>query len=123
MKTRIFFVTAAVLVFGLGIATFAYKQTSSAKAAAAACCCKGDSCPMKAGKGEHRVTAAAEHKMDADHEAMSGEHKCCGESCPMMKKKDSQTKVSGASASDEGKSCCDNCDCCSSKARAKTSTV
>jgi hypothetical protein len=172
MKTRIFFVIAAVLVFGLGIATFAYKQTGSSMTAAASCCCKGehkmtagktaeeghkccgDSCPMKAAKGEHKMAAdhkaageghtccgdscpmkaaKGEHKMGADHQMMAGEqktgadnkaataeHKCCGDSCP-MKKKDGETKVSAASASDEGKSCCDNCECC--KGKAKTTAV
>ena len=139
MKTRIFFVIAAVLAFGLGIATFAYKQTGSSMTAAASCCCKGehkmtagktaeeghkccgDSCPMKAAKGEHKMGAdhqmmAGEQKTGADNKAATAEHKCCGDSCP-MKKKDGETKVSAASASDEGKSCCDNCECCKGKAK------
>ncbi len=66
---------AAVLVFGLGIATFAYQQTNGTFGAAASCsCCNGDSCPMKTKDASGKETASC----DCD---------CCKDgSCPMKMK-------------------------------------
>ena len=92
MKTRIFFVIAAVLVFGLGMASFGYKQTSNTIAKAASSCCKGDSCPMK---GKASATAVAAAHEDCD---------CCKdgvESCPMRKAAAAATAVK----SDDAESC------------------
>ena len=62
MKTKLFVIAAAILVFGLGIAVYAFNSTTNTTASATASCC-GDSCPMKkAGAkttGETATTAAA----------------------------------------------------------------
>lgn len=98
MRSRILFIISATLVFGLGIAVYAY-NTSGTEAAAAACCCCTDSCPMKKGdKATPTKTAAT-----ADQKA-EGEHSCCGDSCPMKKGDKS------ADGKTEGHSCCgDSC--------------
>ena len=69
----------------IGVAAFAYTDTSSGKLAAASCCPKGssDSCPMK---------MTSDTKTAMNHE-----------SCPMKMKDSSGTATA---------SCCDNCDSC-----------
>ena len=84
MKKKILLTVSAVLALGIGVAAFAYSNTTAAASTAMSCCPKGaDSCPMKM-------------KDDAQS---STSH----DSCP-MKTKDSSGK--------ETASCCDNCDCC-----------
>lgn len=80
MKKRVFLVVAALLVLGLGVATFAYKQSSNASTLAISCC-KGDSCPMKKDASGKETASCCD---DCD---------CCkGASCP-MKNKGAQTAV------------------------------
>ena len=45
MKKQTILAIAALLVFGVGNATFAYVNTTGTSISCA--CCKGDSCPMK----------------------------------------------------------------------------
>jgi hypothetical protein len=45
MKKQTILAIAALLVFGIGNATFAYVNTTGTSISCA--CCKGDSCPMK----------------------------------------------------------------------------
>lgn len=136
MKKRILFAFAIAAVFALAIAAFAYNRTTvtAGDDKRPACCKKGDSCPMK-GK--------ADHNKSGEH-AKGEHHKCCGDSCPMkakggdqnaeansccsccgdscpMKKGDTETKATAVSAADDGKGCCDDCDCC--KAKQERSTV
>lgn len=78
MKKRILLVISAMLLFGIGIAVFAYNTTGT-DTAAAACCCKGDSCPMK--KKDASATATTREKASCCDDC-----DCCkGDSCPMKK--------------------------------------
>jgi len=131
MKKRIIAIFAIVAVFGLAIAAFAYTQTTTSTTVSASCC--KDSCPMKNKDGnnaEHgKDHAKGEgHKCCGDSCPMKGEHakgeahNCCGDSCP-MKKKDGPATATAASATEDGKSCCDNCECCKGKAKAETAAV
>lgn len=78
MRLKIFLAAAAVLVFGIGVAVFAYTSTtvSSSVAAVSSCDCCGDSCPMKSAKSGAKTEANT-----ADHAS------CCGDSCPMKSAK------------------------------------
>ena len=72
MRSKLLVFFTAVLLFGLGIAVYAYNSTTTNAATAAASCC-GDSCPMK--KAGDKTTGEATHEC------------CCkGDSCPMMSK-------------------------------------
>lgn len=78
MKSKVIILIAAMLIFGVGFAVYAYNSTSTiSETTAASCCCSGDSCPMK--------TAAATTTATAE-----GSHECCckgdGASCPMKAK-------------------------------------
>ena len=110
MKKRLLFAFAILAVMSLAIAAFAYGGMSVSSVDDKMSCCKKDSCPMK---GE-------DHK-SGDHAKMKG-HDCCGDSCP-MKKKDGAATATAVSASDEGKSCCDDCDCCKANAMTDTAAV
>ena len=60
MKKRMIIALAALLIFGLSIATFAYKQTTStSNTAISSPCCNSDSCPMKT-KDEKAGTISAD---------------------------------------------------------------
>jgi hypothetical protein len=116
MKKKIIATFAICALFALAMVAFAYQTTNPATADKACCCKSADSCPMKS-KGHDDKTAGHEmsccKKHGEDH-AKAGDHAscdCCGDSCP-MKKKDG----AAASASTDGKSCCDNCDCCKGEA-------
>ena len=119
MKKRIIASLAILAVFALAIVTYAYNQTNT-ESAKASCCKKSDSCPMKAKMshektGEHAGKSCPMKTQTASMTA-AGEHSCCdccGDSCPM--KKDGGAKAAAASATEEGKDCCDNCDCCKGK--------
>ena len=66
---------AALLVFALAMAAFAYSRSSDVGSSAATSCCRSESCPMKDASGK---TVAGHENCD-----------CCkgdGDSCPMMKK-------------------------------------
>ncbi|MBK9154865.1 MAG: hypothetical protein IPM25_11730 [Chloracidobacterium sp.] len=134
MKKKLVAVFAIVAVFGLAIAAYAYTQTTFNTTASASCC--KDNCPMKNKDAEHGKDHAngeahkccgdscpmkGEHGKTGDHSKMDG-HNCCGDSCP-MKKKDGETMTTAVSASDEGKNCCDSCDCCKGKAKTETVSV
>lgn len=134
MKKRILAIFAIAALFTFAIAAYAYTQTSNTAAtAAASCCCKGDSCPMKGEHGKDHAKGEGhnccgdscpmkgEHGKSGDHAKMEG-HNCCGDSCP-MKKKDGEAKGTAVSATEDGKSCCDNCDCCKDKEKPKTAAV
>ena len=105
MKKKILFAFAILAVLSLAIAAFAYGGIAVTNVGDKASCCKKDSCPMKSG----------------DHAKMEG-HDCCGDSCPMKKKEGASTAIA-VSASDDGKSCCDNCDCCKAKEKTDTAAV
>lgn len=101
MRKRILLAIAALMVFGLAIAAFAYTTTNAPKNGGMDCCCKGDSCPMKSKDAAGKETASCCDKEDC----------CCkGDSCP-MKGKDAAGK--------ESASCCskDGADSCPMKAR------
>ena len=134
MKKKIIAIFAIVAVFGLAIAAYAYTQTTTRTTASASCC--KDSCPMKNKGGDHGKDHAkgeghdccgdscpmkGEHGKSGDHSKMEG-HNCCGDSCP-MKKKDGTATATAVSATEGGKSCCDNCDCCKGKAKKETAAV
>ena len=116
MKSRVLIIITTVLLFGVGIAVYAYNsnQTTTNTIAASCCCCSGDSCPMKS--ADTKATAEASHDC------------CCkggAESCPMMKDgkahvmhkdlmgSDDKTHEihKSMAASAEGKSGC-SCACC-----------
>lgn len=109
MKKKLVAVFAIVAVFGLAIAAYAYTQTTFNTTASASCC--KDNCPMKNKGAEH----------GKDH-AKGEAHECCGDSCP-IKKKEGRATTMAVSASEEGKDCCDNCDCCMGKDKAKTASM
>jgi hypothetical protein len=81
MKKRLFLVVVALLVLGLGAATFAYKQTNNTTAMS---CCKGDSCPMKKKDASGKETASCCDDCDC----------CKGDSCPMKNKGEKTAIVS-----------------------------
>ena len=126
MRKKIIASLAIFALFTLAIAAYAYTSTTPATTAAASCCKKdGDSCPMKGkahdDKGEHaKMSCCQKHGEDhakGDQHAKAEGHSCCArciDSCPM--KKDGATAVSS-----DGKSCCDDCECC--KGKKDTSTV
>jgi hypothetical protein len=137
MKKKILAMFAIVAVFGLAIAAYAYTKTNVTTTTSASCC--KDSCPMKNKDGNHAehgkdhakgeghnccgesCPMKGEHGKSADHAKKEG-HNCCGDSCP-MKKKDGEAKTTAVSASEEGKSYCDNCDCCKGKEKPKTAAA
>ena len=114
MRKRITASLTIIAIFALAIAAFAYTRGTTTTISAVASCCKkdGDSCPMK-GKGhddksEHAKMSCCK-KHVGEHAKADG-HECCGDSCPMKKGEGKGTDVSSTA---DGKSCCDNCDCCS----------
>ena len=114
MKKRIIACLAILALLCLAIAAYAYNRTISVSTEKASCCKKNDSCPMKgmAGHKESGEHAGMSCCKKHDEKAKSEGHSCCtcrGDSCPM--KKDGETKATTVSAT-EGRSCCDNCDCC-----------
>lgn len=91
MKFKMMIAVAALMVFGLSIATVAYTKTAGA-ASMSASCCKGDSCPMK-----NKNASAVEKASCCD------DCDCCsGESCPMKKKGETSAAVVKVS---DGSSC------------------
>jgi len=127
MKKRIIATFAILALFALAIAAFAYTKSNSVESTKSCCCKKADdSCPMKSKghdnkSGEHEMSCCKKHGEDhakgTDHAKTEGHSSCdcCGDSCP-MKKKDG-----AAAVSTDGKSCCDDCECC--KDKAKTAAV
>ena len=119
MKKRFIAAFAAIALFMMAIAAYAYTQQRGVLLGDKSCCCKGDgeSCPMKAkghdghdghdAKGEHAGMSCCK-KHDGEHaEHAKGEgHSCCGDSCPMKKGEGTATTVS---MSKDGKGCCDCC--------------
>ena len=121
MKKKLIASLAVVAIFILAIAAYAYTQNNTTIRPTASCCKSKDSCPMKSkghdGSGEHAKMSCCK-KHDGEHAEAEGSCcDCCGDSCP-MKKKDGAATIS-VSTAEEGKDCCDNCDCC--KGRANTS--
>lgn len=115
MKKKFLILFAVAALLSLALAAYAFTNNSPMVGPTAASCCKGkDSCPMK-GKSEHngggdhaKMSCCKKH--DGDHAKKEGAScDCCGDSCPMK-------KGDGAAKAEEGKSCCDNCDCCKGKA-------
>lgn len=105
MKRKIIGLLAIVALFALAIAAYAYTSVNTAVTNASCCCSKkeGDSCPMK--KKGHDA-------QNGEHAKTEGEHSCCGccgDSCPMKK------GVTAVLSVTDGKSCCDDCDCCKGK--------
>ena len=98
MRKKLIASLSILAIFAFAIAAFAYTQNTNTLADKPSCCKSKDSCPMKA-KG---------HEGNADHAKMD----CCGDSCPMKK---GERAATAGSATDEGKDCCDNCDCCKGK--------
>ena len=132
MKKKILFAFAILTVLSLAIAAFAYGNLAVSSVNDKASCCKKDSCPMmmkhdehgsgEHPKGEHKCCGDSCPMKSKDGNATAENHKCdcCGDSCP-MKKKDGTTAT--VSATNDGKSCCDNCDCCKAKAKTDTAAV
>lgn len=103
MRYKVLIITAAILLFGVSFAVYAYNSTNQSvteTVAASCCCCTGDSCPMKGNDG----------KAMAGHDMKMGEgHSCCGDSCPMKAKGESAMAGHEMKAG-EGHSCCgDSC--------------
>ena len=117
MKKRFFAILSIAVVLVFAIAAFAYTQNTTAKSGDKPSCCKStDSCPMKAkghdASGEHAKMSCCK-KHDGDHAKHEGAAcDCCGDSCPMKR---GERAATAGSATDEGKDCCDNCDCCKGK--------
>ena len=112
MKKRTLLAIAALVVFGLGAATFAYQQTNNTRQTAmSCCCCKGDSCPMKKKDASGKETASCCDKEDCYK----------GDSCPMKAKGEKPQAMSVdmksvTAVSEEG--CC--CSCCGAKKDGQT---
>ena len=119
MKKRTIATLVVLALFALSIAAFAYTRTNSVVADKTCCCKSGDSCPMKSkghdDKGGDHAKMSCCKKHGDDHAKAEGHAgcDCCGDSCP-MKKKDGAS----ATAATDGKSCCDDCDCCKEKPKA-----
>lgn len=113
MKSKILALFAILVVFGLALAAYAYtKTTVSGDKATMSCCAKSDSCPMKARGHDHQGEHAGK-SCPMKHDAKAGDHKCCGDACPL--KKEGAPESTAAISSENGESCCDNCDCCTGK--------
>jgi hypothetical protein len=116
MKKKLIAALSIFAVFAFAIAAFAYTQSTNTLADKPSCCKSKDSCPMKA-KGHDGHGSNGEHaKMDCckKHDGQHAEGAacdCCGNSCTMKKGEG----TSAATASAEGKDCCDDCDCCKGK--------
>lgn len=138
MKRRVLAIFTIFAIFGLAIAAYAFTQTTTSTTASASCC--KDSCPMKKKDGDHAehgkdhakgeghkccgdsCPMKGDHAKGGEHHATGEAHNCCGDSCP-MKKKDGQATAAAASSAEDGKGCCDNCDCCKGKAKKEASAV
>jgi hypothetical protein len=148
MKKKIYILTAAVMIFGLAIAVYAFNSTLVRSDKAATSCCSGDSCPMKkknADAGEKMSCCDkcdcckdGKCKMKKEGEAKAGHadsgHKMAdGESCPMMKDGDHKMMKDGMhtmnrsdhhqghTASAEGHAGCDcGCSCCGTEKKKET---
>ena len=112
MKKRTIATLVVFALFALTIAAFAYTRTNEV-ASGKSCCCKSEgSCPMKSkghdDKGGEHAKMSCCKKHGDDHAKAEG-HECCGDSCPMKK------EGTATAASADGKSCCDDCDCCKGK--------
>ena len=142
MKKRILAIFTIFAVFGLAIAAYAYTQTSVGTAASASCC--KDSCPMKNKGGDNHAEHGkdhakgeghscccsgdscpmkGEHGKSGEHNANGQAHNCCGDSCPMKKKEGDPKATTAVAATEDGKRCCDNCECCKGKAKTDTAAV
>jgi len=118
MKKKFIASLSILAVFAFAIAAYAYTQTTALVGGATASCCKSkDSCPMKM-KGHEGHDPKAEHagmSCCKKHDGQNADGKacdCCGDSCPMKKGEGS----SATATADDGKNCCDSCDCCKGKA-------
>jgi len=111
MKKKMILAIAALMVFGLSIAAFAFTRTTlSSSTSISCCCCSGDSCPMKKKDPSSKETASCCDTCDC----------CKGDSCPMKKKGDATDKAKEKPATDspemknvvfvQGDGCC--CSCC-----------
>ena len=82
MKRRIILALAALMVFGLAIATVAFSSQTNVSTVTACCCCSGDSCPMK-----KKDAVAKDASLKDGASCCDGCEHCKGgaESCPMMK--------------------------------------
>ena len=116
MKKKFLGIFAIFALLSLAIAAYAYTQNTTPNSEATASCCKGkDSCPMKgksehAEGGDHAKTSCCKKHDGGDHakKAEGACCDCCGDSCPMK-------KGDGTAKAEDGKSCCDNCECCKGK--------
>ena len=120
MKSKVLVIFTAVLLFGLGLAVYAYNSNISLTETITSCCsCCGDSCPMKS--PEAKATGEKTHdcccKGGADSCPMkSKDAKSGDESCPMMKDAKMSEMHTGMVEMDHtdhaksGDSC--SCSCC-----------
>jgi hypothetical protein len=119
MKKKLVFLMAAIMVFGLAFAVYAFTTGTTTSDKAASCCNKkdGESCPMKAGKtvastGEKASCCGCDCCADCP---MKGAHaeatKADGKSCPMTMKGEGHKMAEGAVHVEKGENACCGCSC------------
>ena len=136
MKKKMLLAIAAVMVFGLSIAAFAFTTTTLSSATAVSrCCCTGDSCPMKKKDASGKETASCCDGCDcctgdscpmrkSDHTTMTGVKMADGASCPMKMKADSASGPSADAEDTKAEAKSGDCPCCSKdKEKKDTSAV
>lgn len=103
MNKKLILVIFALLLLGIGAASFAYQTDIEKQTAMSCCCCGGDSCPMK-----------NKDKASADAKSCCDNCDCCkGDNCPMKTKgrsTDSTAIPAGQAGSGDAKNC--DCSCC-----------
>ena len=121
MKKKFLTLFALFALFSLAVAAYAYTNNTGVSTSSS-CCTGKDSCPMK-GKSEHggggdhaKMSCCKKHDGGHAKKAEDAPCDCCGDSCPMK-------KGDGVAKTEDGKNCCDDCECCKDKAKSETAAV
>ncbi|QQS32024.1 MAG: hypothetical protein IPM50_10100 [Acidobacteriota bacterium] len=137
MKKKLAIFMAAIMVFGLAFAVYAYTSNTTTSDKKASCCDKmkdGESCPMKMGKAATGEKTAAGEKASCCGCDCCGD--CCaghaekttaegtkadGKSCPMMNGEGHKMAADAVHAEKGANECCGcSCACCAGKKKAET---